>query len=580
MKISVRSIVSAVLMAPFLFSPARASSPAGLNDAPLERLIDRYFESFPAYERFSGVVLLARGDRIFLHKGYGQASLEFGVANGPGARFQIGSITKAFTAMLVLKLAETGRLRLDAAISDYLPYYPEETGRRITLRQLLSHTSGIPHHIDAVPDYWTSHDKYFHTPKELLRLFWDVPLAHAPGERFTYSSPGFYILGAILEQAAKASYVELLRQNILIPLGMKDTGVENNRTAYPGTATGYMRGLSGLVRAGIEDKSTALAAGDIVSTAYNLYLWQKILDFKADGVLSAESKARLFEPIFPDRPMTWGGAVFKIPYDEGRKTMTLCQLEGSSAGYAAHLAHSFEEGVCVIVLSNVQDADARRIGDDIGDIFLRRRLGIAVGPAAPATRDLPEAADVPAADIEKCLGFYKDGEDNFSAVVRDDGRLYLLRRGSDGFVQPALALTPQPPGSFRLGHHPEFNCEFAPAGKDGGLTLTARRGDRVFLEASRARPSNSDIAEYEGYYTSVELQRTFHFVRAEAGLTAEKFLGDADRPLFPLAKDLFAWERGFIEFKRDKDDSISGFKLATKDTDAYFGSLFVRIDPR
>ncbi len=563
-----------------LLVPHAAASPAAsLNDERLEGMIDRYFESFAAHERFNGVVLLAKGNDVFLHKGYGQASFEFAVANGPTTRFQVGSITKVFTSILVLKMVEMGKVRLDATISDYIPYYPAQTGRRITIHQLLSHTSGIPHHIDAVPDYWMSHDKYFHTPKELLRLFWDVPLAHQPGEGFTYSSPGFYILGAVLEQAAKKSYAELLREHILIPLGLKNTRVENNRTVDPGTATGYMRGLAGLVRAGIEDKSTALAAGDLVSTAYDLYLWQKGLHVKADAVLSAESKERLFRPIVPDQPWTYGGPVFKIPYDGGRKTMTLCQLGGSSAGYAAHVGCSFEEGVCIIVLSNVQDADVQRIGDDVGDIFLRHRLGIAVGPAAPLTRTLPEAAHVPAAEVERFLGFYRDREGAFSAVVRDGGRLYLLRCGRGGSIQSAMALTPRAPGLFHLGHHPEFSCLFLPADKSGVLSWTARRRDRTFATAERARTADLDVGEYAGFYTSVELQKTFRFVRTAAGLTAEKFLGDADKPLFPLAKDLFGWERGFIEFQRDRDGTISGFALTTKDTDAYFGSRFVRLGP-
>lgn len=87
------------------------------------------------------------------------------------------------------------------------------------------------------------------------------------------------------------------------------------------------------------------------------------------------------------------------------------------------------------------------------------------------------------------------------------------------------------------------------------------------------------VGEYAGYYASVELQKTFRFSASGAGLTAEKFLGEADLPLIPLAPDLFGWERGFIGFTRDRDGSISGFKLTTKDTDLSFGSLFVKKDP-
>lgn len=107
-------------------------------------------------------------------------------------------------------MVQSGRLRLDGTISDYLPYYPEGAGKKITIHHLLSHTSGIRYHIVALPDYWLRHDKVFHTPRELVSLFSPLPGAHEPGEKITYSSPGFYVLGAILEQVAKKSYAELL----------------------------------------------------------------------------------------------------------------------------------------------------------------------------------------------------------------------------------------------------------------------------------------------------------------------------------------------------------------------------------
>ena len=269
----------AILMASGFVLYGACSAPesgrsSGIEKTPssLEALLDHYLRSFPPYQEFSGVVLVAEGTNILFHKGYGMASREFGIPNGIKTRFQIGSITKAFTSILALKLVEEGRLDLDKNIRDYLPYYPETSGRKITVRHLLSNTSGIPHNYQVIPDYWAKDDHYFHTPKELIGLFWDAPLLHEPGTQLTYSSPGYYIMGVILQQVAMKSYAELLKEYILDPLGMKDTFVENNRTTDANLATGYIRGISGLVKAYIEDKSTALAAGDIVSTAYDIYL--------------------------------------------------------------------------------------------------------------------------------------------------------------------------------------------------------------------------------------------------------------------------------------------------------------------
>lgn len=130
-----------------------------------EERMERYISSFPEHQEFQGVILVAHKGKIIFHKGYGLANREFDIPAGPNTKFQVGSITKAFTAILALKMAEIGLLRLDAPICDYLLHYPAETGRKITPRQLLSHTSGIPHHIDALPDFWISHDKIFHSPQ-------------------------------------------------------------------------------------------------------------------------------------------------------------------------------------------------------------------------------------------------------------------------------------------------------------------------------------------------------------------------------------------------------------------------------
>ena len=542
----------------------------------LEERVDRYISSFPKHEEFQGVILAAVGNKIYLHKGYGLASREYNIPNGPDTKFQVGSISKAFTGILVLKMVEKGLIKLNATISDYLPYYPEETGGKITIHHLLSHSSGIPHHYIAVPDYWIAHDKVFHTPKELLKLFSNIPLAHEPGKQFTYSSPGFYILGAILEQVAKKSYAELLREYIFDPMGMKDTRVENNRTVQNNMATGYMRGLTGLIRAGFEDKSTALAAGDLVTTAYDLYLWDKGLKANSDKVLSAESKKLLFKSIFPGQMFTYGGPVLRIPYDEERKTLTLNRLSGSSTGYTAAMDRFFEPDACVIILSNVQDAETTRILDDISDFLLRYYLGIQAGNPAPPTLTPPPAAEVAPSEIQKILGFYRNPDGSISGVIRDGGKLYQLRYSKGGFAQRAYQLVPEGPDFYNLGYLTLFKCRFSRDEKDGTLTLTTMRSGRPLAQAKKIEAHDADVSEYEGFYTSVELQKTFHFSVTPSGLTAEKFLGDAYSRMVPLEKDLFGFDRGFVEFTRYPDGTISGFKLVTKDVDTYFGSKFVK----
>jgi len=541
----------------------------------LEERVDRYIASFPRHQEFHGVIFAAAGDRVYLQKGYGLADREFNIPQAPDVKFQVGSISKAFTAVLTLKMTELGRLRLDDTIRRHLPEFPGETGDRITISHLLSHTSGIPHHITAYPDYWLRHDKVFHSPRELLELFSHVPLLHAPGERITYSSPGFYVLGAILERVGQKSYAELLREYIFDPLGMKDTGVENNRTVRGRMAKGYRRGIEDLVRAGFEDKSTALAAGDLVTTARDLSLWDK--GMRAGKILSPESVALLYRPILPDNFFTMGGPLLTLKTTDGKKPILLNRLSGSSTGYAAAMDRLFEAGACVIVLSNVQDAEVSRIIDDVSDFFTRYVLHLPIGNPAPPTRTTIPAAAFSPVDIERPLGFYGTQGGSISGVVRGGDKLYLANYSGGGIQPPVLELVPEGSDTFNLGWLTILQCRFSRDKTSGNSVLSTIARGRTVSTAARIEPADIDVSEFAGAYVSVELQKTFRFSRVLSDLIAEKFLGEADVRLAALDKDLFGFDRGFILFTRYPDGSVSGFKLMTYATDTYFGSRFVKI---
>ncbi len=570
-----RRLLCLTLSLVFLALTAPLAPAQGAEEA-FGRRVDRYIGSYPAWDRFSGVVLAAIGDRIVFEKGYGFADAEHGAANSADTRFQVGSITKALTAVLVLRLVERGVLRLDGVVCDYLPEYPPETGRRITVRHLLTHTSGIPHHIDAYPDYWKWRDKTFHAPGDLWRLFAGVPLAHEPGAKYTYSSPGFYLLGAIAQRAAGRSYAELLNEHVFGPAGMTASSVENNRTIRPGRAVGYKRGLSGLVRAGVEDKSTALAAGDLVSTARDLFRFDRAL--KSGALLTPASTEVLFGKTFPGDSRTPGGWVLRVPYDGGRKTLVANRVSGDSAGFIAAMDRQLEPDGCVVVLSNDQDAAALRIVDDVSDMLLRSQ-GVALGSPAP---EEVETAPAPAADASagtEASGFYASPDRSITGIVRDGGRTFRLvyAPGPIPIETPILELIPEGPGAFRAAGPSGMRLVFSREGKDGRPSLATSFRGRDTGTLPRVVPPAVDFRSFAGDYSSVELQRTFRFAAGPAGLTARDFLGTGDVALTPLDEDLFGFEKGFVRFTRARDGAITGFTAWTKDTDFMSGSTFVRL---
>ena len=558
---------SLILFVAVIFNFARAQS--------LEYYVDRYIASFPSHQEFSGVIFAAAGNRIYIQKGYGMADREYNIPHASGVKFEIGSISKAFAAILTMKMAEMGRLGLDDNVRDHLPEYPMDPGNRITIRHLLSHTSGIPHHIAAVPDYWLRHDKVFHTPRELLELFSHAPLIHKPGEKITYSSPGFYILGAILERIAQKSYAELLREHIFDPLGMKDTNVENNRTVRSHKAVGYMRGIGNLVRAGFEDKSTALAAGDLVTTAHDLFLWDK--GMREGKILSPESASLLYRPILPDEIYTMGGPLLTLKTDEGKRIVHLNRLSGSSTGYVAAMDRILEAEACVIVLSNVQDADVTRILDDVSDFFTRQELNLPIGNPAPLTVTPPPAVAVPSIELNRVLGFYGNRGGDISGVVRGGDKFYLINYSGGMVVPPILELVPEGSDSFNLGWLTYFKGRFSPRGASGKPTLTTVIRGRIGSTLEKIEPADTDVSEFAGIYVSTELQKSYCFRCNAVRLTAEKFLGGGDVRLTPLDKDLFGYDGGLLLFSRYPDGAVSGFKLMTFATDTFFGSRFVRI---
>lgn len=214
---------------------------AGGPATEAERLtrIRTALESAAKAHRFSGAMLIARGERVLFEAAFGAASLDPPEENTLKTKFHLGSMPKMFTAIAALQLVQQGKLKLDVPISEYLPDYPnQEHVRKITLHQLLTHTSGLG-------DYF---GREFDEKKGTIRrledyyqFFASKPLRFEPGERWSYSNAGMHVAGIVVERVAGMSYYDYIQRHIFDRAGMKSSG--NNRTEerVPGLATGYSR---------------------------------------------------------------------------------------------------------------------------------------------------------------------------------------------------------------------------------------------------------------------------------------------------------------------------------------------------
>lgn len=204
----------------------RVPPPEGLGTSTpvTAAALDAYVQRLAGADLFSGGVLAAREGAIVFRGAYGQASREFGVANTPETRFILGSINKMFTAVGILQLVERGALELDDLVSRHLDgVIPEEVASRVTVRHLLTHTSGLGDFL-FTPDMWHRNRADYRTVTDYLPLLADVRPSFEPGTGWRYSNAGFLILGAILERVTGQDYFEYIRERVLAPAGMTATG--------------------------------------------------------------------------------------------------------------------------------------------------------------------------------------------------------------------------------------------------------------------------------------------------------------------------------------------------------------------
>jgi CubicO group peptidase (beta-lactamase class C family) len=212
-------------------------------------------------------------------------------------------MTKQFTALLVLQLVNQDKIRLEGHLSDYLPYYRKETGTRVTISELLSHTSGIPSFTDSPGFLNGPASRVHHTVREFVQEFCSGDLRFEPGTKFEYSNSGYFLLGAVLEQISGVSYEQLLQDRIFRPLGMKDSGYTHSETVIANRAAGYEHSPSGLQNARYYDMSVPFAAGALYSTVEDLNLWDQALN--GERLLPAQLRDLLFKPNLENYGYGW-----------------------------------------------------------------------------------------------------------------------------------------------------------------------------------------------------------------------------------------------------------------------------------
>jgi D-alanyl-D-alanine carboxypeptidase len=319
----------------------------------LEPTLDGRVQGVMARQKIAGMaVIVVQNGQVNALKGYGFADTTTKQPVTPNTVFQIGSMTKAFTAAAIMLLVEEGKVSLDAPIDRYLKNLPQ-AWQPLTLRQLLSHTSGLPDYSDNI----IHKQREMKSPTDFIAIEGKQPLDFPTGESWSYSNSGFYLAGMIIERASGQRYGDFLRDRIFKPLNMQQT--QAKIANVPNLATGYDAPRQS------DDDIVCYAAGNILSTAIDMAKWAQALQQRK--LLSAKSYQTLWTPVRlkNGRRQDYGLGWF-LPRPNGDQHIS---HNGLVNGFASAITYDPRQKLSVVVLTNSEKAPATLIARTVTGLY-------------------------------------------------------------------------------------------------------------------------------------------------------------------------------------------------------------------
>ncbi|MBZ9624196.1 beta-lactamase family protein [Clostridium sp. FP2] len=336
--------------------------------------IDEYMNEQVKQGRFSGSVLVAQKGKILISKGYGTANYELNVPNTPKTIFRIGSITKQFTALAILQLQEQGKIKVEDTINKYIPDYPQ--GDKITIHQLLTHTSGIFNYTQILD--FKIKCRLHYSPEELVATFKDKSSNFEPGKKFLYNNSGYILLGHIIEKISGKSYEDYINENIFKKAGLSNSGYDHSEKVMPNRAMGYGVASSAIVNCDFIDTSFPYAAGSLYSTVEDLYKWDKIL--LNTKIISKNSWDKMIHSYVNVGDMgtntSYGYGLFVGDTQIGDIKKNTISHGGNVNGFAAYNCMYTSDDVQIIILSNLEFASPMDLNNDLTKIIFNQKLDV------------------------------------------------------------------------------------------------------------------------------------------------------------------------------------------------------------
>ncbi len=550
-KTAIRKTLGLSVLLAFLALCDQASprpTPTAADDA-LAAKIDAVMAAVYKPGEPGAAVIVRKDGRTVLRKGYGMADLELGVPVSPDMVFRLGSITKQFTAVAVLLLAQDGKLGLQDEITKFLPDYPAQ-GRKITVEHLLTHTSGIQSYTDL--SEWLPLWRKDMTLPELIGLFKDKPMQFEPGRSWAYNNSGFVLLGAIIEKLSGLTYETFLEERIFKPLGLKSSYYGSAERIIPRRVPGYQEGKGGFVNAPYLSMSQPYAAGSLLSTVDDLAVWSDAVF--AGKLVKKEWLDRAFTPykLADGESSGYGYGWFMADF-AGHRSI---EHGGGINGFSTYEMTLPEDRIFIAILTNSaisgRDPEPRAV----------QIAWLTLGLPEPARK----AVTLPARDLDAFAGVYANERKQEYYFSREGDKLLAQRQGGARNELYAASAT-----EFFLKDNPA-RFVFAKDGKGrvSGLRIQSRIGPaQIFARTDRPLPAarrevRLDPRLYDRLTGDYELAPEFIITILRRGDTLiSQATGQPEVELFPESETRFFLKvvDAQVDFVVDAAGRVTGLVL-------------------
>jgi len=372
---------------------------AQTQEQKLEQLMQAYSET----GKLNGTVLITQKGKTLLNKGYGLRNITENLPNDPNVIFQIGSVTKQFTAAIILKLQEHKKLSLLDKVSMYFPDYPN--GDKIRIEHLLTHSSGIFNYTDDREFMQTKAMKPI-THKDMINTFKDKPLKFVPGSDFEYSNSNYILLGYIIEMLTNKPYEKVVEQMIFKPLKMKSSGFDFNKLQKSAKAKGYIVYSKENNKESDEfDPTVSYAAGGMYTTTADLDKW--LTELSSGKVISQESYIKMITP-------------YKNKYGYGNYInnfagKTLVAHGGLTFGYTSYAGRVLEDHLNIIILNNIPNYIINDIANNILAIIYDKPYKLP---------EILKEVSVSSEILKKYIGTYQIAPQIIVTITTENGQLF------------------------------------------------------------------------------------------------------------------------------------------------------------